>query len=82
MKGFNGGIGTMSSKGQISIPSEIREKLGLEKGNQVLFYIEGNALVMAKVTEKSVKEFKEKMREYYMKVIRKELKLGLAKSIK
>ena len=31
-------IGKISSRGQIAIPSEIREKMGLEEGTKILFY--------------------------------------------
>ena len=40
----------VTSKGQITIPKRIREALGLEKGIDVTFILEGNeAIIMPKV---------------------------------
>ena len=36
----------MSSKGQITVPVEIREKLNLQKGDQIEFELEGNVVKM------------------------------------
>jgi AbrB family looped-hinge helix DNA binding protein len=40
--------GQMRSKGQITIPREIREKLGLLPHTEVEFYIDGNDLRLRK----------------------------------
>ncbi len=37
---------TVTSKGQITVPREIRKKLQLKKGSKVVFHPEGNAAVM------------------------------------
>lgn len=34
-------LATISSKGQVTIPQEIRERLGLERGDRVEFVTEG-----------------------------------------
>jgi antitoxin PrlF len=38
--------GTMSSKGQITVPQEIRHRLGLTTGDRVDFVIEGDRTVI------------------------------------
>lgn len=40
-----------SSKGQVVIPQEIREKLGLEKGTLLLAYTTGNRVILKKLSE-------------------------------
>jgi AbrB family looped-hinge helix DNA binding protein len=38
--------GTLSSKGQITVPQEIRQRLGLTTGDRVDFVIEGDRIVI------------------------------------
>ncbi|MCY4392320.1 MAG: AbrB/MazE/SpoVT family DNA-binding domain-containing protein [Chloroflexi bacterium] len=38
----------VSSKGQITIPRAVREALGIEEGDEVLFRLEGQRVVMAR----------------------------------
>ncbi len=38
----------MTSKGQVTIPIEIREKLGLQPNSEVEFEVDGNAVRMTK----------------------------------
>jgi AbrB family looped-hinge helix DNA binding protein len=45
---------TVSTKGQIVIPSEIRETLGISAGTRVIFTVEGNRLVLQPVNEKLI----------------------------
>jgi AbrB family looped-hinge helix DNA binding protein len=52
----------VSDKGQISIPNSVRQKLGIERGdNLILFEIEGKILLekQQKVSEKMKDEFKD-----------------------
>ena len=54
----------VSDKGQISIPSSIRQRLGIDKGdNLVLFEIEGKILIEKQqiVSEKIKDDFKDIM---------------------
>jgi AbrB family looped-hinge helix DNA binding protein len=37
---------TMTSKGQVTIPKEVRVKLGLRQGTQVAFVVEGDHAVL------------------------------------
>ncbi|MEK6943055.1 MAG: AbrB/MazE/SpoVT family DNA-binding domain-containing protein [Nanoarchaeota archaeon] len=46
-------MGKISSRGQIAIPADIREHLGLEEGTKVLFFTDQDTLMMKKVTEQS-----------------------------
>jgi len=43
----------LSTKGQVVIPKEIREKLDLHEGDLLLMKIEGKALILRKVRERS-----------------------------
>ena len=42
-------IGSVTTKGQVTIPKEIREALGLKEGDRVVFMIEGERVVIRKV---------------------------------
>ena len=46
-------MGKISSRGQVAIPADIREQLGLDEGTKVLFFTEQDTLMMKKVTEQS-----------------------------
>ena len=41
-------MATVTSKGQITLPKQVREALGLETGSQVDFEVQGGAAVMRK----------------------------------
>jgi AbrB family looped-hinge helix DNA binding protein len=53
----------MSSKGQIVIPKELREYLGLHEGEVFAMYGEGDTLVLKKIEVPSKEEF-EKLMEW------------------
>lgn len=46
-------MGKISSRGQIAIPADIREQLGLNEGSKVLFLTENDTLIIKKVTPES-----------------------------
>ena len=46
-------MGTISSRGQVCIPSNIREQLGLEEGTKVLFTVKDKTLMMKSVKNMS-----------------------------
>lgn len=50
-------ITSISSRGQIVIPQEIREKLGLHKGEKFAVIGEGNTIVLKKLEVPSFKGF-------------------------
>jgi antitoxin PrlF len=48
---------TMTNRGQITIPAEIREKLHLTAGNKMEFLIKGEQIIMLPIN-KSIKSLK------------------------
>lgn len=44
------------TKGQITIPKEIREKLNLKEGDRVIFIIEGRRATIRKVSGEKISE--------------------------
>jgi len=61
-------IGTISTRGQIAIPSDIRNHLGLEEGSKVLFFVEDDSLLMKKVTEQSFAELTKPLHKMEKKI--------------
>jgi antitoxin PrlF len=41
----------MSSKGQVTVPKPVRDALGLEEGDQVLFRVEGGHAALARTPD-------------------------------
>jgi len=56
-------MGTISSRGQIAIPSDIRDRMGLQEGKKILFFLEGDALLIKKVESLSWAEITKPLRE-------------------
>lgn len=56
-------IGKVSSRGQVAIPAEMRKNLDLKEGEKVLFFSEGDTIMMKKVTLGSFKELTEPLKE-------------------
>ena len=68
-------IRKISDKGQIVIPKKIREKLGIKTGNDLIFRIQDNHIIIEKIKEKLINilkhskpimnslEFQSKMRD-------------------
>ena len=56
-------MGTISSKGQVAIPSLIREEMGLEEGNKVLFVLAEDTLLIKKVNTKTFAEITKPLKE-------------------
>ena len=57
-------LGTISSRGQIAIPSKIRGELELSEGEKVLFVLDGDTLIIKKVmTDKTWRELTLPLRE-------------------
>ncbi len=55
-------IGKISSRGQVAIPSDIRNQLGLQEGSKVLFVLEKDTIIMRKVTEESFTQLTKPLR--------------------
>ena len=43
-------MGKISARGQVAIPIEIRDQMGLRKGEKVLFVLADDTLILKKVT--------------------------------
>lgn len=41
----------LSSKGQVTVPKAVREALGVEEGDQILFRVEGHRAVLARTPD-------------------------------
>lgn len=41
----------LTSKGQVTVPKVVREALGLEEGDEVLFHVEGNRAILARTPD-------------------------------
>jgi len=65
-------MGKISSRGQEAIPSDIRNKLGLNEGTKVLFFAEDDTLVMKKVSTESFAELTKPLRDAAKKAGMKE----------
>jgi AbrB family looped-hinge helix DNA binding protein len=48
----------MSSKGQVVIPEDVRNELGLEEGSQFVVLGYGDAVILKKITPPTPKEFR------------------------
>lgn len=55
-------IGKISSRGQVAIPAEMRKSLDLKEGEKVLFFSEGDTIMMKKVTAGSFRELTEPLK--------------------
>lgn len=56
-------MGTISARGQVAIPTEIREKMHLMEGEKILFVLEGDSLLIKKVSSVSWEEVTMPLRE-------------------
>lgn len=54
-------LARITSKGQITIPSEIRKKLNLKEGDKVIFIEDGDKIIFANSSMVALKEFQSKM---------------------
>ena len=61
-------MGTISSRGQVAIPSDIRNQLKLEEGSKVLFLLEDDTLLMKKVTTESFAQLTKPLRDAKKKI--------------
>jgi AbrB family looped-hinge helix DNA binding protein len=56
-------VTTVTSKGQITIPSRLREQFGLEKGTKLMVVPTDYGLVLKKIDLPSVEEFQERVEQ-------------------
>lgn len=72
-------IGTISARGQVAIPMEIREKMHLQEGEKVLFVLEGDALLMKKVQSLSWEQVTDPLKKAKKKISEKDVPALVAK---
>ncbi len=56
-------VTTVTSKGQITIPSRLREQFGLEKGTKLMVVPTDYGIVLKKLELPSVEEFQQRVEE-------------------
>jgi antitoxin PrlF len=56
-------MGTMSSRGQICIPSNIRSNMGLVEGSKILFVLQDDALLVKKVNKQTFEQITRPLKE-------------------
>jgi len=56
-------ITTVTSKGQITIPSRLRKQFGLEKGTKLMVVPTDYGLILKKIELPSVEEFQQRVEE-------------------
>jgi len=56
-------MGTVSSRGQICIPNDIREEMGLKEGNKILFLLQDDSLLVKKVNMQTFAEITKPLKE-------------------
>jgi AbrB family looped-hinge helix DNA binding protein len=65
-------MGTVSSRGQICIPNDIREEMGLKEGSRVLFVLQDDNLLVKKVSTETFAEITRPLKEAAKKAGMKE----------
>lgn len=63
MSGTKPELTTMTSKGQVTIPSKLREKFDLGPGDRLMAVPTEHGIVLKKVELPSVEEFQQRVRE-------------------
>jgi AbrB family looped-hinge helix DNA binding protein len=56
-------MGTVSSRGQICIPNDIRAEMGLVEGTKIVFLLKNDSLVVKKVTIETFEEITKPLKE-------------------
>ena len=65
-------MATVSSRGQICIPSDMREEMGLKEGSKVLFLLNGDSIIIKKVSMQTWEEVTKPLKEAMAKTDLKE----------
>jgi len=61
-------VGTISARGQVAIPTDIRDKMRLKEGEKVLFLLEGDSLLVKRVSSLSWQDITKPLREAKKKI--------------
>ena len=56
-------MGKISARGQVAIPTEIREKMHLKEGQKILFVLAGDTLMVKKVNTETFAEITKPLKE-------------------
>lgn len=56
-------MGTISSRGQIAIPSCIRKEMKMKEGQKIIFFAEEDTLLIKKVTTQTFREITKPLKE-------------------
>ena len=56
-------IGTISSRGQIAIPANMRKKMNLKEGQKVVFFLGNDMLIVKKVMPETFAEITKPLQE-------------------
>ncbi len=57
-------VGKVTSKGQVTIPKEIRETLGVIEGDKLIFLVEGDKVVLRKVGSEKLSDILSRRRPW------------------
>ena len=61
-------MGKISARGQVAIPTEIREKMHLKDGQKVIFVLSGDTLIVKKIEDLSWEQITKPLREAKKKI--------------
>jgi AbrB family looped-hinge helix DNA binding protein len=61
-------IGTLSARGQLCIPSNIREAMKLKEGSKVLFFLNNDSLLMKRVNTQTFEELTKPLRDAHKNI--------------
>lgn len=71
----------LSSRGQVVIPEEIRNSLGLSEGDQFLVIGEGDAVILKTITPPKLQEFRELLSQAHTEAKKAGIKKAELKSV-
>jgi AbrB family looped-hinge helix DNA binding protein len=57
-------VGKVTSKGQVTIPKEIRETLGVNEGDKLIFLVEGDRVILRKVGSEKLSDILSRRRPW------------------
>lgn len=66
-------MGKISSRGQIAIPSEMRNRLKLHEGSKILFLLEDDTLLIKRVTTETFAQLTKPLRTAKKKIKEEEV---------
>ena len=61
-------MGTVSARGQIAIPADIRKEMNVKEGQKMLFFLEDDTLIVKKVTMQSFEQLTKPLRAAKKKI--------------